>query len=190
MAGRASLPTTLLLGVNTISLAITRFAIPSSHRFQRQPDPFKWSADDAVDKSFEQVFVGEADSFGISFGLTVPLRFWHGRYAAVTFASDMRSANSRANIRKSCMSLEAIATTFHLQVCATFQALHSVGIGSLEPREVRCLTWAAHGKVYEEIGEILEISARTMKAHIDNAKRKLGVLSLREAIRLLVASQI
>jgi len=58
----------------------------------------------------------------------------------------------------------------------------------LTPREAQCLTWAANGKTYEEIGEILKISARIVKAHIENAKRKLGVATLRDAIRVFVAS--
>ncbi len=161
---------------------------PIVHRFQREPNPFEWSADDANDDPFEQTFFGEARSFGISFGLTVPLRYWHGRFAAVTFASDIRSAITRDSIRKNCMGLEAIANSFHLQVCATFQTVHHIGDALLTPREVQCLSWVARGKTYVEIGDILEISERTVRAHIENAKRKLGVTKLHEAVLILAAA--
>lgn len=158
---------------------------PIVHRFQREPDPFYWSADDAGDDPFERMFYGEADDFGISYGYTVPMRFWHGRYAAVTFASDMRSALARESIRRNCLGLESIAMTFHLQVCAIFETVHQLGDALLTPREVQCLTWASRSKTYAEIGEILEISARTVAAHIENAKRKLGVRKVHEAILIL-----
>jgi DNA-binding CsgD family transcriptional regulator len=157
---------------------------PIVHRFQREPNPFNWSPDDASDP-FEQKFYGEADDFGVSFGYTIPMRFWHGRYAALTFASDMRNLAARESIRRSSLGLESIATTFHLQVCATFETVHRIGDAILTPREVQCLTWASRSKTYAEIGEILEISARTVTAHIDNAKRKLGVRKLHEAILIL-----
>src|SRR6185437_3058840 len=96
------------------------------HRFQREPDPFEWSAADAGDSHFEQALFGEADDFGISFGLTIPLRHWHGRYAAVTFASDMRSARARESIRKNSLGLEAVALDFDLRACATFPPVNSV----------------------------------------------------------------
>src|SRR6185437_1658353 len=158
---------------------------PVVHRFQRQPHPFYWSADDAGDDPFEQMFYGEADDFGISYGYTIPMRFWHGRYAALTFASDMRNLAVRESIRRSSLGLESIAMTFHLQVCTTFEADHRVGDAILTPRELQVLTWASRSKTYAEIGEILEISARTVAAHIENAKRKLGVAKLNEAILVL-----
>ena len=73
---------------------------PISHRFQCDPDPFEWSAIFAGGSSFGQAFFGEAGSFSIRFGLNVPLHYWHGRFAAVTFASDIQCAATRAGIRK------------------------------------------------------------------------------------------
>ena len=158
---------------------------PVVHRFQRQPHPFYWGADMAGDDPFERMFYGEADDFGISSGFTVPMRFWHGRYAALTFASDMRNLSARENIRRNCLGLESVAMTFHLQACATFETVHRIGDAILTPREVQCLKWASRSKTYVEIGEILEISARTVAAHIDSAKQKLGTTKLHEAILIL-----
>ena len=162
---------------------------PVVHRFQRDPDPFEWSSALAGDCAFEQAFFGEAHDFGIGYGYTVPMRFWHGRYAAVTFASDIRSMEFRHSIRSNGLGLAAIALNFHLQVCAVFETLHAVGTTHLTPRETHCLAWAARGKTFNEIGEILEISPRTVKAHLDNAKRKLGVATLREAILVIASSK-
>ena len=58
----------------------------------------------------------------------------------------------------------------------------------LSQREVAILNWAASGKTDAEIGELVKISARTVRFHTDNAKRKLGVTTriqaVTEALRL------
>jgi DNA-binding CsgD family transcriptional regulator len=58
----------------------------------------------------------------------------------------------------------------------------------LSPREFECLEWAARGKTAWEIGRILGISRRTAAFHLDNAKAKLGVGTICQAVARLVAS--
>jgi DNA-binding CsgD family transcriptional regulator len=62
------------------------------------------------------------------------------------------------------------------------------GGGLLSPREAAILGWAASGKTDAEIGGLLKISARTVRFHTDNAKRKLRVSTriqaVTEALRL------
>lgn len=60
----------------------------------------------------------------------------------------------------------------------------------LTPREIEVLRWVARGKSAWEIGEILEITKRTVDEHVQAAARKLGaanrthcvVIALREGI--------
>jgi DNA-binding CsgD family transcriptional regulator len=52
----------------------------------------------------------------------------------------------------------------------------------LSPREAECLHWIAEGKTDAEAGKILDISARTVRFHMNNAKRKLGVTSRIQAV--------
>ncbi|WP_145579344.1 helix-turn-helix transcriptional regulator [Yersinia massiliensis] len=52
------------------------------------------------------------------------------------------------------------------------------------PRENEILYWASVGKTYSEIAIILEIKRSTVKFHIGNVVRKLGVLNAKHAIRL------
>lgn len=60
--------------------------------------------------------------------------------------------------------------------------------GLLSPRETAILSWAAAGRTDAEIGGLLRISARTVRFHTDNAKRKLRVTTriqaVTEALRL------
>jgi DNA-binding response OmpR family regulator len=52
----------------------------------------------------------------------------------------------------------------------------------LREREVETLTWAARGKTFAEIGEILSLSKRTVEFHLENARRKLGVATRTQAL--------
>lgn len=52
----------------------------------------------------------------------------------------------------------------------------------LSPRESECLGWVAEGKTDTEVGRILEISPRTVRFHINNAKTKLGVATRIQAV--------
>jgi DNA-binding response OmpR family regulator len=52
----------------------------------------------------------------------------------------------------------------------------------LREREVETLTWAARGKTFWEIGEILGLSKRTVEFHLENARRKLGVATRTQAL--------
>jgi DNA-binding NarL/FixJ family response regulator len=52
----------------------------------------------------------------------------------------------------------------------------------LAERERETLTWAARGKTFAEIGEILGLSRRTVEFHLDNARRKLGVPTRTQAL--------
>jgi DNA-binding response OmpR family regulator len=52
----------------------------------------------------------------------------------------------------------------------------------LGDRERETLTWAARGKTFAEIGEILGVSRRTVEFHLENARRKLGVPTRTQAL--------
>jgi DNA-binding NarL/FixJ family response regulator len=52
----------------------------------------------------------------------------------------------------------------------------------LGERERETLTWAARGKTFAEIGQILGVSRRTVEFHLDNARRKLGVPTRTQAL--------
>lgn len=55
----------------------------------------------------------------------------------------------------------------------------------LTPRERDCLAFAAEGKSDWDIGQILGIAQSTVHAHVENAKRKLGVKSRIQAVAKL-----
>jgi DNA-binding CsgD family transcriptional regulator len=61
---------------------------------------------------------------------------------------------------------------------------------ALSPRERECLLWAARGKTYTEIGDILGIKFGTVKTNLDVARYKLSCSTLAQATATAVARGI
>ena len=55
-------------------------------------------------------------------------------------------------------------------------------VNILSPREAQCLTQVAVGRPDAEIGQLLGISARTVRFHVDSAKAKMGVSTRFQAV--------
>jgi DNA-binding CsgD family transcriptional regulator len=62
--------------------------------------------------------------------------------------------------------------------------------GSLTPREIEVLMWAARGKSAWEIGVILQITKRTIDEHIHTAMRKLGASNRTQAVAIAIRDNI
>lgn len=56
------------------------------------------------------------------------------------------------------------------------------GSRKLTSRQKECLTWSAAGKSSFEIGQILEITERSVNWHIGNAMKTLGSVSRIQAV--------
>ena len=52
----------------------------------------------------------------------------------------------------------------------------------LSKREIQCLQWLATGKTYSEAAIILDVSERTLRFHVGNARTKLGVSTTMQAV--------
>jgi LuxR family transcriptional regulator of spore coat protein len=54
--------------------------------------------------------------------------------------------------------------------------------GTLSPRELEILTWAAKGKTYWEIARILGIAYASVHTHIDRIRLKLNAVNTTHAV--------
>lgn len=52
----------------------------------------------------------------------------------------------------------------------------------LQPKQVECLRWAAAGKAYHDIAEIIGISPRTVRFHLDSARVRYGYATITQTI--------
>jgi DNA-binding CsgD family transcriptional regulator len=77
---------------------------------------------------------------------------------------------------------------------AELNRLMSRGTGkrpdSLTTREIEVLGWVARGKPAREIAEILQITKRTVNAHVHSAIRKIGAVNRNNAIAIAIRDRI
>jgi len=153
--------------------------------------PFEWGLDlesIALSKS-QQALFEDAAMFGIRYGYTVPIHDARGAIAAVTFAADEYLPKFQRSIAEHARVLQLMAMYFHAHARLRFLPKPMVKRVPLSPRELECLEWASQGKSAWEIGRILSISRHTVGTYLENAKTKLGVRTIVQAVALLSASR-
>jgi LuxR family transcriptional regulator, activator of conjugal transfer of Ti plasmids len=155
-------------------------------------EPFRWGLDaraSILSRPQRELFE-DAATFGITCGYTIPIHDGRGPIAAVTFAADeQRSTVFSRRVEAHKQVLQLMAMYFHSHVRRKLSPDRVVDGVSLSPRELECLEWAAQGKSAWEIGHILGITRRTAAFHLENAKAKLGVHSICQAVARLIASR-
>lgn len=155
------------------------------------PRPFRWGLgyEPQSQSDSERALFEEAAKYGIRCGFSLPIHDGKGAIAALSFATDERRTGFERSLVEHAESLRLIASFFHAHARRFWTIDRMVGGAVLSPREFECLEWSARGKTAGEIGIILGIAERTAGFHLDNARAKLGVSSLRQAIALLTESK-
>jgi DNA-binding CsgD family transcriptional regulator len=146
--------------------------------------PFLWSSllrgrdVSAPQKRFND----EARDSGLIDGVGVPIHA-PGRTAMFSIASDAGEGEIRKRLSRFGPHLVALGFCFHVMASELVERLEreKPGTNPLSARERECLSWSVEGKTAWEIAEILRISERTVRFHLNNAKAKLGVASHRAA---------
>jgi LuxR family transcriptional activator of conjugal transfer of Ti plasmids len=154
------------------------------------PEPFRWGLDipSKFTPTAERQLFDEAAQFGIRFGFTVPIHDGHGPVAALTFAADERRPQFEKCVDAHGNVLQLMAMYFHAHVRRKLVHERYVDGIRLSPREFDCLEWASRGKTAWEIGCILGISRNTVAYYLENAKDKLGVRTVVQAVMRLAAA--
>ncbi|WP_431015427.1 LuxR family transcriptional regulator [Bradyrhizobium pachyrhizi] len=154
------------------------------------PEPFRWGIDfrSKFTSMAQQQLFDEAAQFGIRLGFTVPIHDAHGPIAALTFAAGQRQPPFEKCIDSHGRVLQLMALYFHAHVRRKLRNERSVDGIRLSPREFECLEWASQGKSAWEIGCILGISRNTVAYYLENAKQKLGVRTVLQAVTRLAAA--
>lgn len=163
---------------------------PVIQRGLRGWDTFEWGAalgQPNIPKPQQQVLEWAAQ-FGIRSGLTLSMHDRRDRFAALTFASDETKPLLLRSLTRYEKALQLVAINFHIHVRRKLADDRVVDGVTLTPREFECLQWATRGKSAWEISQLLRISKRTVTFHVENAKAKLGVRTINQAIALLAGS--
>ena len=157
----------------------------------RHPEPFEWGIGiRSLPPSNSHEMFEEAATFGIRYGFTIPIHDSSGPIAAVTFATDERRPQFERTISEHARVLQLMALYFHAHAWRRIGGNRPIAGASLSPREAECLEWAAQGKSAWEIGTILGISRYTVATYLENAKTKLGVRTIVQAVARVTASKL
>jgi LuxR family quorum sensing-dependent transcriptional regulator len=154
---------------------------PVVSELRRLLAPFSW--EDLRQRALsrgERTIIDEARDYGADDGFVVPILSQSGRLAIVSSCGKEPDLSSRGRA-----ALEMVSIYSHQALQrALSQERREKGAAHipLTPREREIMTWVAAGKSFMDIGEILNISDRTVGVHVGNAKRKLDAAQLPYAI--------
>src|ERR1700739_3501736 len=146
--------------------------------------PFAWSADRSDPKltKKQKWLLEQASEFRIQHGFTIPIHDRQGKVATLTLADCDSSSAFGARADKCRHQLHLIAIYLHAQLRNVTPAAVSPPRPCLTQRERSCLQWAARGKSALDTAKIISVSRRTVVFHTENAKRKLGVATVQQAV--------
>ncbi|MGZ5546011.1 MAG: helix-turn-helix transcriptional regulator [Limisphaerales bacterium] len=146
--------------------------------------PFAWSADgfDTKLTNKQKWLLEQASEFGIRHGVTIPIHDRQGKVATLTLAACGSRSAFDARVEKYRHELHLIAIHLHAQLRNVTPAPVPPIRPCLTQRERSCLQWAARGKSALDTAEIISVSRRTVVFHTENAKRKLGVATVQQAV--------
>lgn len=136
----------------------------------------------------ERRLFDDALHFKIRTGVTVRIPAGQNRLAAFTLSADERSIALDRFIDASQDLFQMIGGTFHAHVHGRprVRDVSQCGLEKilLTQRQRQCLTWTSDGKTMRDIADLLGVSPRDVKFHLDNARKSLGALTLPHAVAL------
>jgi len=134
------------------------------------------------DLKFKSVF-SAAEDFGItSRGITVPIRGPYGDRGLFSVTRSCSSDEWDRQKRHIMGDLQTAAVHLHDSIMRSNSLVGVMGYSALSSREKEVLQWVAAGKTQPEIGDILNISHRTVEIHLRSAREKLGALTTVQAV--------
>lgn len=143
--------------------------------------PFNWENETVVKgrTGEQQRFFDEAEDAGLVYGVTVPIHVVGSYPGAVNIVGEYSQTDPSVEHALHLMSVYMHDRAVKLGEEGQRSAADRQ---ELSPRELECLRWVSAGKTDWEISSILHIAERTVHAHIENAKRKLGVHTRLQAV--------
>ncbi len=148
--------------------------------------PFDWEVVPR-DNPSSRGFFEDAVNFGMGRnGLSIPVRNRRGIFSLVSFSSEHSHAEWLAYKSANMARLQLLSVLIDSAANKSGK-LPARGV-TLSRREEQCLIWAARGKTYQEIADILDLSFGSVKSHLDTARHKLHCINLTHAVAVAVAS--
>jgi DNA-binding CsgD family transcriptional regulator len=150
--------------------------------------PFDW-ANLPTDDPATKAFLTDAANHNVGRnGLSIPLRNRRGVFALVSFTSDLSADEWELYKTNNLNKLQLLSTL--IDSAANINSKLPSFPVRLSNREEQCLIWAARGKTYQEIAEILKIAFGSVKTHLDSCRHKLRCMNLPHAVAVALATGV
>ncbi len=150
--------------------------------------PFDWENFGDGDPA-ALAFFADAANHGVGRnGLSIPVRNRKGIFSLVSFTSDRSKVEWERYKNDNTVKLQLLAVLIDSAANINFK-LPSPPV-KLSRREEQCLIWAARGKTYQEIAEILDLTFGSVKTHLDTARHKLHCMNLTHAAAVAIATGV
>lgn len=144
--------------------------------------PFRWdNVGLKISGKHKQVLL-DASEFGMSNGITIPMRGPGQCYAIFSISTDLHNKDYDDLWKQHSHLIHILALHAHEAIVANIYQPPAQSFISLYPRERECLLWTARGKTAWEIGQVLKLSEETVATYLKAATKKLGANNKQHAV--------
>jgi DNA-binding CsgD family transcriptional regulator len=145
--------------------------------------PIDWATLDRTHPTVRRFF-GEAQEFKVGGqGLSIPVRGRHGEFALFSVTSQMPAREWERLKHRYMRDFMLLAYNFHsFALSAENIEQDEEYRDKLSFREAESLRWTAMGKSAWDTGQIMGVSERTVKFHLENARSKLQAMNTTHAV--------
>jgi DNA-binding CsgD family transcriptional regulator len=145
--------------------------------------PLLWS-DKVFDTPQRQDFWDDAKGHGVASGISVPVRGANGEVALFSGANPQLTADALGHQVHVAGTMYVLGSYVHEAVRRLVYEPEKMKTErpDLSRRETECLKWWIAGKSAWDIGQIVGLSERTVRFHLDKVKTKLGVRTKTQVI--------
>ena len=150
----------------------------------RRPFRFSEAPYPGTQARIHRRFLQALDTFGLGKGIVVPLG------QPTNIPSCLWLAGPDPNLDDDAMRAMQMIALFASSMAHVVSRPPPRGSLNLTVREREVLTWAAQGKSAHEIGDILDITRRTVDEHVKNAIEKLGAANRTHAVAIALRDEI
>ena len=155
---------------------------PMAMHIRERDQPFFWSK--TVGASGEQYRIVRQPEVPGRHGLQVPVYGPLGLEGAMSFGGDQIDASAHARVGLALIAVAAFHAARRLMEMPV--AGHE---RALTGREREVLEWVSRGWRHADIATTLKLSVRTVENHLRSARRRLGVATTAEAVRVAIRNR-
>lgn len=155
---------------------------PVTRHILEEREPFFWTKTPGEDGELYRI-VRLPRGQGIH-GLQIPVFGHSGLEGAMSLGGERIDASPRARL-----ALKLIAEVAFITARGLLEAPVREEIGALSDREREVLAWTAAGRRQAEIAVTLGLSERTIENHLRRIRKRLGVTTTAQAIRVAIRNR-